>query len=54
MSPTESAEYLESDDGITSAHQESANEGQTEVKTLFYGIFNKIHWVFQPSINCLS
>lgn len=31
MNPYESAEYLKSDDGITTAHQESATEGQTEV-----------------------
>jgi hypothetical protein len=31
MSPEESAEYLKTDESITNAHQESAQEGQTEV-----------------------
>ncbi len=30
MSPEQCAEYLKTDDSISSAHQESANEGQTE------------------------
>lgn len=31
MTPEQSAEYLKQDEDITSAHSESANEGQTEV-----------------------
>jgi hypothetical protein len=54
MSPEERAEYLKSDDSMTSAHQESAQEGQTEVsgfilKNLFlthsffiHSFFNKM------------
>ena len=36
MSPEECAEYLKTDEGITSAHQDSANEGQTEVSDSFF------------------
>ncbi len=35
MSPEECAEYLKTDVSITSAHQESAQEGQTEVDSYF-------------------
>ena len=34
MSPEQCAEYLKTDDSITSAHQESAQEGQTETPQL--------------------
>lgn len=34
MTPDESAEYLKSDESITNVHQESAQEGQTEVQKL--------------------
>jgi hypothetical protein len=31
MTPEQCAEYLKTDESITNAHQESAQEGQTEV-----------------------
>ncbi len=31
MTPEESAEFLKADESITNAHQECAQEGQTEV-----------------------
>jgi len=34
MSPVERAEYLKTDDSITSAHSESAQEGQTEAPSV--------------------
>ncbi len=34
MSPEERAEYLKTDDSITSAHSASAQEGQTETPSL--------------------